>query len=360
VNFSSRIGAIEARIAEIHDRFGFNPPGQRSPQGTAGFAQVLAGALSSDRTAMYPASLRDDTPESDGARIVAEAERYLGVPYVFGSSNPEVGLDCSGLLLRVFDAFGVKLPHLADSQAKRGTPVASLAEARPGDLLAFDLTDDPSRPYIDHIGIYIGNGRMIHAPRTGRNVEYTTVATTGRSAPVAIRRIELPGAAVPGDGGSGYSRVTGLRPGSLAVPPAAALFGPDADQTPVGEEVPFATQFNTVGARYGIAPRLLAALAYTESGFRPDAVSSAGAVGLMQFMPATAAEWGVDPRDPVSAVDGAGRFLSALFRQTGTVETALAAYNAGLGAVRRHGGVPPFSETRAHGRRILQILGRSQ
>lgn len=358
--FSSRVAAVEARIAEIQSRFSTlsstsNVPW--SPQAPGGgFAEKLT-AQTVRLSPVYGSGL---SARSAGANIVAEAEQYLGVPYLFGGSDPDVGLDCSGLVLRVFGAFGVKLPHLAQAQADFGEPVASLAAAQPGDLLAFDLTDDPTRPYIDHIGIYVGNGQMIHAPRTGGHVEYSTVGTTGRRAPVAIRRLGLPvaGVVAPVAGSSGYTRTTGLVPGSLAVPPSASLFGPNADQTLVGSEVPFASQFNTAGARYGIAPRLLAALAYTESGFRPDAVSPDGAVGLMQFMPATAAEWGVDSRDPVSSVDGAGRLLSALFQQTGTVENALAAYNAGLGAVRRHGGVPPFAETQAHGRRILQLIGR--
>ena len=80
---------------------------------------------------------------------------------------------------------------------------------------------------------------------------------------------------------------------------------------------------------------VLAAVAKTESAFDPNAVSHAGATGLMQFMPATAEEMGVDPLDPASAIDGAARYLTQNLRRFGSLELALAAYNAGPGRVAR-------------------------
>src|SRR5881398_1557049 len=88
--------------------------------------------------------------------VVADPHKYLGVPYVFGSNDPAKGLDCSGLVQRVYADLGVKLPRIAADQAKVGQPVAGLAQARPGDLLAFNSP-------VDHIAIYIGNGQMIAA-----------------------------------------------------------------------------------------------------------------------------------------------------------------------------------------------------
>ncbi len=105
--------------------------------------------------------------------------------------------------------------------------------------------------------------------------------------------------------------------------------------------------------------RVLAALAKVESGYRADAVSPAGARGLMQFMPGTARDMGVDPLDPKSADDGAARLLKSHVREFGSLELALAAYNAGPGAVRKHGGVPPYAETRGHGAKIMAILSGS-
>ncbi|MCB0882489.1 MAG: transglycosylase SLT domain-containing protein [Thermoleophilia bacterium] len=106
----------------------------------------------------------------------------------------------------------------------------------------------------------------------------------------------------------------------------------------------------------GVPPALLAALLRAESGFDPRAVSPAGARGIAQFMPATAASVGLgDPFDPEPAIAAAGRLLGAHLREFGSVPLALAAYNAGPGAVRRHGGVPPFAETRAYVARIVAL-----
>ena len=101
-------------------------------------------------------------------------------------------------------------------------------------------------------------------------------------------------------------------------------------------------------ARYGLDPDLLTALVWTESAFRPDAVSPAGALGLGQLMPGTAAELGVDPHDPIQNLDGAARYLSKQLDRFGSVELALAAYNAGPGRVIQAGGVPNISETQSY------------
>ncbi|HEY0508636.1 MAG TPA: lytic transglycosylase domain-containing protein, partial [Blastococcus sp.] len=90
-----------------------------------------------------------------------------------------------------------------------------------------------------------------------------------------------------------------------------------------------------------------------ESGFDSQAVSPAGAQGLMQFMPSTAAGLGVNPLDPNSAIDGAARYLSSLKKQFGSTDLALAAYNAGPGTVSRYGGIPPYSETQNYVRSVM-------
>jgi soluble lytic murein transglycosylase-like protein len=108
-----------------------------------------------------------------------------------------------------------------------------------------------------------------------------------------------------------------------------------------------------------LTPELLRAVMRRESGFHPCAVSRAGAMGLMQLMPATAAALGVtDPFDPVENVRAGSRFLRELLeRYGGNVGLALGAYNAGPGRVDRSGGIPPIAETRNYVRGILSDLG---
>ena len=101
-----------------------------------------------------------DAPVSGtGADVVNYALQFQGIPYVFGGTDPAKGFDCSGFTQYVFAHFGISLPRTADAQRSVGVPVTDPA---PGDLL---VTSDGS-----HVGIYVGGGRMIHAPRPGRTV----------------------------------------------------------------------------------------------------------------------------------------------------------------------------------------------
>jgi hypothetical protein len=110
--------------------------------------------------------------------------------------------------------------------------------------------------------------------------------------------------------------------------------------------------------RWNVSPALLAAQLMAESGFDPNAGSPAGAQGIAQFMPSTAAAYGLDnPFDPVAAIDAQAHLMSDLLRQFGSPELALAAYNAGPGAVEPCNCVPDYPETRAYVSRILALLG---
>lgn len=120
-------------------------------------------------------------------------------------------------------------------------------------------------------------------------------------------------------------------------------------------ERPYQNLIERVAEEHGIEPRLMAALVDVESNRRPDAVSPKGARGLAQLMPATAERFDVaDPHDPEDNLQGAAKYLRLLLeRFDGNTPLALAAYNAGEGAVDRAGGVPNYPETRDFVRKVL-------
>ena len=327
------VAAVQARIAEISSRFGVpSVPIQVSTQvapapsptfdeqldvakattwGSTGTpAPTVPGAtspLSAQRSSGATA------PDAVGERAVALAKQHLGTPYVWGGETPG-GFDCSGLVQWAYKQVGVDLPRVSTQQAKAGREVTA-AEARPGDLVFFE------RGAVDHIGMYAGGGQWVVAPKTGDVVKLQDVdlrkATT-------IRRVV---------------------PDAPTTAPAAATGA-----------TPYAALFAKAGAEHGVSPALLRAVARAESGFDAGARSSAGAQGLMQLMPATAKSLGVDPLQPAQAVDGAARLLKSHLQRFGATELALAAYNAGPGAVAKHGGVPPYAETKAYVARVMAEL----
>ena len=95
-----------------------------------------------------------------------------------------------------------------------------------------------------------------------------------------------------------------------------------------------------------------------ESAYRQGSVSSAGAIGLGQLMPATARDLGIDPRDPLQNLDGSARYLAMMLETFGDPRLALAAYNAGPDAVRQYGGIPPYRETQNHVARVMAVVAR--
>lgn len=164
--------AGEQGLVTLGEMVGLDPV----PQGafSAG-TQTVSSAVDS-------ASVEAGTDIAGAHPVIDAASAYQGVPYLWGGTDPASGLDCSGLVQRAFADLGVEVPRVSADQAKAGTGVDDLDAARPGDLVYW--AGRGGRP--NHIGIYLGDGKMLHAPRTGEVVK----VADGRDAPPdAIRRI---------------------------------------------------------------------------------------------------------------------------------------------------------------------------
>ncbi|HEY8571590.1 lytic transglycosylase domain-containing protein [Phenylobacterium sp.] len=149
----------------------------------------------------------------------------------------------------------------------------------------------------------------------------------------------LADAALPGPGGAYESAE--LSPGYEALQKAP---------------LPVARAIHTSAVRHGVPVELVAAVAWQESRFRQNAVSSAGALGVMQLTPDTADTLKVDPHSLEGNVDGGAKYLAKLLKRFGDTRLALAAYNAGPNSVKRFGGVPPYAETQHYVTVIMDRL----
>jgi soluble lytic murein transglycosylase-like protein len=312
------VNGVLSRISELNQQLGLTPAptSAQSTDGTS-FASALADATGAPSAA----------GGVSGDDVVTSAKKYLGTPYIFGSTDPDKGLDCSALVQRAYKDLGIELPRNSWQQAKAGTKVDGLANAKPGDILAFDSP-------VDHVAIYLGGNKMIAAPKPGDHVKIESVYEK----PSHIRRVVGAEAAAPAFGPSA------VRPASLQN--SGSLAG-----------VPYADMFIKAGAKYNISPKLLAAVAKVESGYNPRAVSPAGAQGLMQLMPSTARGLGVSNSfDPQEAINGGAKLLAHNLKEFKSLPLALAAYNAGGGAVHKYGGIPPFAETQAYVPKVQKAL----
>lgn len=182
-----------------------------------------------------------------------------------------------------------------------------------------------------------------------RQAKRLAAATIGclLATPVAAQVLEIgaDGAVTRFDGPSVFTR-EGVQSLAPAPPPALPAMGADAVRR----------QLSTAANAYALDPKLIEAVAWRESRFRPEARSDKGAIGVMQLMPGTARDLGVDPLDPAQNIRGGAMYLRRMLSEFGgDVRLALAAYNAGPAAVRKHGGVPPYAETQAY---VTSILGR--
>jgi cell wall-associated NlpC family hydrolase len=359
------LSAVLSRVSQIESLL--SPGAASATSATGSVGSSSAGGTSSTSGTDFDDALGLATANGSstgstelGAQTVALATKYLGTPYRWGGTDPKTGLDCSGFTQLVYKQVGVDLPRTSAAQAQTGTPVDSLSQAQPGDLLFFGSP-------VHHVGIYVGDGKMIDAPHTGDKVKIQSVYET----PSQIRRVlptgssgisgqSLSASALSSALSSGLSDsdLSSVLAGLTGTGSATAATAATASSGGLGS-TPYAALFTAAGQRYGVDPALLSAVAKTESGYNATAVSPAGATGLMQLMPATARSLGVNALDPAQAVDGAARILSNNLRSfNGRVDLALAAYNAGPAAVRKYNGVPPYQETQNYVQKVQTNWGQ--
>jgi hypothetical protein len=228
-----RVGEIQARLVEFNDLVAgrtrtesgtsatATPAGTTASTSATSFAEALTAASAAPATGSVTNA--PATGRATGADIVTNAEKYLGVPYVFGGEDAS-GMDCSGLVQRVYAEAGIEVPRLVSGQMTIGTEVGSLAEAKPGDLIVTGGGD--------HILIYAGDNQVIHAPYEGRTV-CRVDAYMDDSDITTIRRV-IPDQAAPASAGTssiastsavaGQVPVAGSAPTDLVAAAYASLF----------------------------------------------------------------------------------------------------------------------------------------
>jgi len=179
---------------------------------TGSTASSLASAASAAAASSGAGSTTSATGGQTAQSLIAAAEKYVGTPYVWGGESlSEGGLDCSGLVLRSLEDIGVTgIPRTAHEQMHLGTAVASLDQAKPGDLLVFNGGT--------HIGIYVGGGKMIDSPHPGGHVSVRDVYAT----PTAIRRILPQAGAATSTAASGVDATRRAALGLLSTTGAAS------------------------------------------------------------------------------------------------------------------------------------------
>gem|GEM_PF-867951 len=243
---------------------------------------------------------------SIGEQVVRNAQQYLGRPYKWGGSSPAENFDCSGLVQYVYKQVGISLNRTTYDQVKQGTAV-SKNQLQVGDAVFFG---SPSAPH--HVGIYMGNGKYIHSPKTGDVIKVSNL--NSRSDYATARRYA--------SGGSSYRTTSSNYSGK------------------------YASYINDAASKYGVSSALIAAIIKAESDFNPNARSNEGAMGLMQLMPVNVREFGVrNPYDPQQSIMGGTQEISKYLKKyNGNLDLALAAYNAGMGSVAKAGGVPNYTK----------------
>jgi hypothetical protein len=165
------------------------------------------------------------------------------------------------------------------------------------------------------------------------------------------------------DGGeiiTDQSLVTAITPDEVPYPEPPIQQAAVAAEPPVLASVPYGDVIDSAAVRHGVDPELVRAVIQVESAYQPRARSQKGAMGLMQLMPETARQYAVkNPYDPTANIEAGVKHLKALLSRF-ELSLALAAYNAGIAAVERYGGIPPYHETQDYVSRVLGLLRSRQ
>ena len=183
----------------------------------------------------------------------------------------------------------------------------------------------------------LASAQTSHAAKGGSNPIETLGASTGTDASALAAMSRL----LVGNASAGATAAV-----------AKARYQPTSQVVPAGF-ADYSATISQMANEEGVPASLLGALVWSESGFNPDAVSSAGARGLAQLMPATATALGVDIDDPTDNLRGGARYLRQMLDRFASTDLALAAYNAGPGAVTRAGGIPAYQETQNYVTRVM-------
>jgi len=259
-----------------------------------------------------------------GKEIIQKAESYLNTPYVWGGESPE-GFDCSGLVQYVYKQFGIELGRTTYDQIDEGVSIPK-QNLQPGDLVFFG--DNASSP--SHVGIYAGGDEFIESPHTGASVRISNL--DNRSDYVGARRV------------------------------ISAQDTGDVIETSSSENSTYSGKYssyiNSAASKYGIPAALIAAVIENESGWTNPSANSAGAIGIMQVTKGSAEDSGYGNANlqdiQTNIMAGSAELARDLQAFDGNLTEAIAAYNAGIGAVQKYGGIPPYSETQNYVPKVLQ------
>jgi soluble lytic murein transglycosylase-like protein len=200
----------------------------------------------------------------------------------------------------------------------------------------------------------IESARQVASPNfTGSSATTSPTATASSYTPSSYTDFASALQAATGDDAAGAAGAT------VADPSSGMDYSAVQGTSTNGESGAYDALIEQAAARNGVNPAVLHGLIEQESGFDPDAVSSAGASGLTQLMPGTASALGVaNTLDPAESIEGGARYLGELTSQFGgNTEDALAAYNAGPGAVEQYGGIPPYAETQSY---VADVLSNAE